>query len=85
MSLFTVDPEKCKLCRDCIYVCPSNIILGVNFPERKDRPAAKERRDKKLARTSREEKQLDVELEKMAKDTAQTDSQKEEDTKEENS
>lgn len=30
-----IDPLKCKLCRKCVAVCPSNSILELNFPPRK--------------------------------------------------
>ena len=30
-----IDPVKCKLCRKCVEVCPTNSILEINFPERK--------------------------------------------------
>ncbi len=49
-NLAIIDPEKCKLCRDCVEVCPSKVIDMVNFPPRKDRPPRKERPDRKLAR-----------------------------------
>ncbi len=35
-----IDPEKCRLCRKCEEVCPTNVIVAVNFPPRKPRPAA---------------------------------------------
>lgn len=30
-----IDSEKCKLCRKCVVVCPTNAILELNFPPRK--------------------------------------------------
>ncbi|MFH0999608.1 MAG: Fe-S cluster domain-containing protein [Bacteroidota bacterium] len=40
-----IDPEKCKLCRKCAPVCPTNCILEINFPPKKevkqDKPAEK--------------------------------------------
>ena len=30
-----IDPNKCKLCRKCVEVCPTNSILEINFPPRK--------------------------------------------------
>lgn len=30
-----IDPVKCKLCRKCVEVCPTNSILEINFPPRK--------------------------------------------------
>ena len=54
-NLAVIDPEKCKLCRDCVEVCPSKVIDMVNFPPKKDRPPRKDRPDRKLARTKAEE------------------------------
>lgn len=30
-----IDPQKCRLCRACTTVCPTNAILEINFPPRK--------------------------------------------------
>lgn len=30
-----IDSDKCKLCRKCVPVCPTNAIIEVNFPPRK--------------------------------------------------
>jgi len=30
-----IDPQKCRLCRACVTVCPTNAILELNFPPRK--------------------------------------------------
>ena len=35
-----IDPEKCRLCRKCEEACPTNAIVAVNFPPRKEKPAA---------------------------------------------
>jgi ferredoxin len=40
-----IDPVKCKLCRKCVEVCPTDSILEINFPPRKKaemEPAAAE-------------------------------------------
>ena len=29
-----IDPDKCRLCRKCAPVCPTNAILETNFPPR---------------------------------------------------
>ena len=71
-SLAVIDPEKCKLCRDCVYVCPTNAIHEINFPERKDRQEAVESRGKKLARTQREEKETDTDIIKMAREISES-------------
>ncbi len=34
-NLAYIDDEKCKLCRKCAPVCPTNSILEINFPVRK--------------------------------------------------
>jgi len=38
-NLAYIDYEKCKLCRKCVEVCPTNAIHEINFPPRKARPA----------------------------------------------
>jgi len=32
-----IDPEKCKLCRKCVEVCPTGAILEMNFPPKKEK------------------------------------------------
>ena len=34
-NLAFIDSDKCKLCRKCVPVCPTNAIIEVNFPPRK--------------------------------------------------
>ncbi|HRR62410.1 MAG TPA: Fe-S cluster domain-containing protein [Paludibacteraceae bacterium] len=34
-NLAYIDDEKCKLCRKCVDVCPTNSIVEINFPPRK--------------------------------------------------
>lgn len=34
-NLAFIDSDKCKLCRKCMPVCPTNSIIEVNFPPRK--------------------------------------------------
>ncbi|HZL08951.1 MAG TPA: Fe-S cluster domain-containing protein [Prolixibacteraceae bacterium] len=34
-NLAFIDADKCKLCRKCVSVCPTNAILELNFPPRK--------------------------------------------------
>ena len=36
---FIID-DKCRLCRKCVPVCPTNSILELNFPPRKETPPA---------------------------------------------
>ena len=38
-----IDPDKCKLCRECEAVCPTGAIHGVNFPKPLDKDAVKRR------------------------------------------
>jgi Na+-translocating ferredoxin:NAD+ oxidoreductase RNF subunit RnfB len=37
-NLAFIDSDKCKLCRKCVPVCPTNSIIEVNFPPRKVQP-----------------------------------------------
>lgn len=42
-NLAFIDSDKCKLCRKCVSVCPTNAIQELNFPPRKikaDEPVA---------------------------------------------
>lgn len=34
-NLAFIDSDKCKLCRKCVPVCPTNAIIELNFPPRK--------------------------------------------------
>jgi formate hydrogenlyase subunit 6/NADH:ubiquinone oxidoreductase subunit I len=34
-NLAYIDFEKCKLCRKCVEVCPTEAIHEINFPARK--------------------------------------------------
>jgi electron transport complex protein RnfB len=45
-NLAYIDYEKCKLCRKCAPVCPTNSIIELNFPPRKERPAKTEAKPK---------------------------------------
>lgn len=35
-NLAYIDAIRCKLCRNCVTVCPTNAIIEVNFPPRKE-------------------------------------------------
>ena len=51
-NLAWIDPDKCRLCRECEAVCPTGAIHGVNFPKPLDKDAVKARiaeRKKKAA------------------------------------
>ncbi len=49
-----IDPDKCRLCRACVPVCPTNSIIEINFPPRKvrRRPAKTVAADKAKAKTA---------------------------------
>lgn len=40
-NLAYIDPEKCKLCRLCVPICPTGAIVEANFPEMTDKLAEK--------------------------------------------
>lgn len=37
-NLSYIDPDKCRLCRKCVEVCPTNAIVAINFPAPKAKP-----------------------------------------------
>jgi Na+-translocating ferredoxin:NAD+ oxidoreductase RNF subunit RnfB len=39
-NLAYIDAVKCKLCRKCVTECPTNAIIELNFPPRKERNEA---------------------------------------------
>ena len=39
-NLAYIDYNKCKSCRKCVAVCPTGAIIELNFPPRKEKPAA---------------------------------------------
>jgi Na+-translocating ferredoxin:NAD+ oxidoreductase subunit B len=41
-NLAFIDSDKCKLCRKCVPVCPTNAIIEENFPPRKIKLEEKE-------------------------------------------
>lgn len=56
-----IDSEKCKLCRKCVPECPTNSILEINFPPRKEKSeqaGETNKKNKMVAGTSRAEKVL---------------------------
>lgn len=61
-NLAFIDADKCKLCRKCVSVCPTNAIVELNFPPRKvavnevAEPEVRKTRDDNPVRTSSENK-----------------------------
>lgn len=41
-NLSYIDHTKCRLCRKCVAVCPTNAIHEIGFPPRKEKPAETE-------------------------------------------
>ena len=37
-NLSYIDPDKCRLCRKCVEVCPTHAIVAINFPVPKAKP-----------------------------------------------
>lgn len=61
-NLAFIDSDKCKLCRKCVSVCPTNAILEFNFPPRKikeeakvEKPAATEAKQESTETKNKEE------------------------------
>jgi RnfABCDGE-type electron transport complex B subunit len=46
-NLAYIDYEKCRLCRKCVVVCPTHAIHEINFPPRKEKPAAEKTPEEK--------------------------------------
>ena len=53
VNLAWINPDLCRLCRECEAVCPTGAIHGVNFPKPLDKEAVKariaERKKKQMA------------------------------------
>jgi Na+-translocating ferredoxin:NAD+ oxidoreductase RNF subunit RnfB len=39
-----IDPDKCRLCRKCVEVCPTGSIVELNFPPRKPKADVQEQK-----------------------------------------
>ncbi len=57
-----IHDDKCKLCRKCAPVCPTNCILELNFPPKKEKPVKKEINEIKKVVTTEAEKKANVAL-----------------------
>ena len=53
-----IDPDKCRLCRKCVEVCPTHAIVAVNFPA--PRPKAAEAVAQENGNGNVEQKQEEV-------------------------
>lgn len=53
-NLAYIDYNKCKLCRKCVVVCPTHAIHELNFPPRKEKPAAPKAAPKTETKPSKE-------------------------------
>jgi Na+-translocating ferredoxin:NAD+ oxidoreductase RNF subunit RnfB len=45
-NLAYIDPMKCRLCRKCAPVCPTNSIIEANFPPRKEKVTEESKENK---------------------------------------
>ncbi len=46
-NLAYIDYDKCKLCRKCVVVCPTNAIHELHFPPRKVKPVEEVKKEEK--------------------------------------
>lgn len=46
-NLAFIDADKCKLCRKCVPECPTNSIIEIGFPPKKEKPVVIEAEDTK--------------------------------------
>jgi ferredoxin len=44
-----IDFEKCKLCRECVEVCPTSAIHETNFKPRKPKPPKEDTKPKEAS------------------------------------
>ncbi|MGQ7870310.1 Fe-S cluster domain-containing protein [Sunxiuqinia sp. sy24] len=64
-NLAFIDSDKCKLCRKCVVECPTNAIIEVGFPPRKEKAdlppkaAVKKEAPAKTESTASEEKKTE--------------------------
>lgn len=55
-NLAFIDSDKCRLCRKCVSVCPTNAIIEVGFPPRKIKQETSEESKAKTPATAGNEK-----------------------------
>ncbi len=59
-NLAFIDSEKCRLCRKCVPECPTNSIIEIGFPPRKDKPDNESDKEKSTNTTTDKEKSADT-------------------------
>jgi ferredoxin len=47
-NLAYIDYDKCKLCRKCVVVCPTEAIHELHFPPRKVKPVEEVKENKEI-------------------------------------
>lgn len=55
-NLSYIDPEKCRLCRKCVDVCPTHAIVAVNFPA----PKVRVNSEKEVSSEKTDEKEVEL-------------------------
>ncbi|MEA3495149.1 MAG: Fe-S cluster domain-containing protein [Bacteroidota bacterium] len=58
-NLAYIDYEKCKLCRKCVTVCPTNAIWEINFPLKKVKVDKVKRVEAKVEKEKKSENKTD--------------------------
>jgi len=61
-NLAFIDSDKCKLCRKCVIVCPTNSILEMNFPPRKITVSEESTGQRKAVIKNKGESVTDIEI-----------------------
>ena len=54
-NLAYIDPQKCKLCRLCVPICPTGAIQEDNFPEMTEKLAEKAKENLEKQKTKKKE------------------------------
>ena len=66
-NLSYIDPDKCRLCRKCVTVCPTKSIHDVNFPTPPPVPKPKENNTAANSKDNEPEKKSEVNQQLMEK------------------